>query len=172
MHSDSDETPSAPVMFCHDGANIYYPTGPGRVHMIAISALADCDGSDEDFSDSTKRGDIADIIGVSWCGGAYDPSERTPGTWPHAVVEVLADTLYANDNERDQDFTDCLEMWADWCDRDAARLDSLDGPAADADTSGILARLRSLVVGRTAGGLITLKELVEVIGDSQVVVAA
>lgn len=187
MHSDSDETPSAPVMFCHDGTTIFYPTGPGRVHMIDIIALAECDGSDECFADSTKRGDVGAIIGVSWCGGAYDPLERTPGTWPRVYmrasaknadlssVDVLADVLYASSEARDQDFTDCLEMWADWCDRNAARLDSLDGPSPDDDAAGILARLRDLIrksFELQVSDREIVEELIKAISDGQAVVAA
>ena len=170
MHSDN--TSSAPVMFCHDGTTIFYPTGPGRVHMIAIAALADCDGSDENFSDSTVRGDIRDFVFRVNRGGYIigDVFNSAPATWPC----VVADVPYANDNERDDDFNDRLEQWADWCDRDAARLDSLDGPAPDADAAGILARLRAIAAKRpvTDHALAEMWSVVSAITEGQAGVAA
>src|SRR5688572_12293961 len=51
-----------PTMFAHDGTTIFYPTAPGRVYTITIAALADCDGSDEDYSDSTAHGGLSDML--------------------------------------------------------------------------------------------------------------
>jgi hypothetical protein len=118
-----------PTMFAHDGTTIYYPTGPGRVHMITIAALADCDGSDEDFSDSTARGDVHDLASGLFCGGAViTPNDGTmPAKWPRVYEEVRGDIVGPVNHEATaQDFHDALEQWADWCDRDSARLDSLD----------------------------------------------
>lgn len=159
-----------PTLFCHDGTTIYYPTGPGRVHMIDISALYDCDGSDEDFSDSTSRGDVSDlggdvvtmpfdILGSNTVGNNICPG-YTPCGWPpvhqeqDGGVEPMVDLMATGD-----DFADCLEMWADWCDRDAACLDSLDGPAPDEEATGILARLRALL-GKTPYTWETLAKVV------------
>ena len=169
IHMHSDNTSSAPVMFCHDGTTIFYPTGPGRVHMIAIAALADCDSSDEDFADSTARGDVRYL---AWHNRLV-PAHGTlaPPTWPNSVTDMLADIPYTSAEERDNDFHDLLEQWADWCDRDAARLDSLDGPAPDADAAGILARLRSLVA-RPPYTLQTVAEVVAAITEGQPGVAA
>lgn len=164
MHSDNTSSP--PVMFCHDGTTIFYPTGPGRVHMIAIAALADCDGSDEDFSDSTARGDLRDFVVGAHGGSAFIGSDIgvVPDGWP-SEIDGIAYTSYA---QRSDDFHDCLEQWADFCDRDAARI---DGPAPDADAAGILARLRSLVA-RPPYTMQTVAEVVAAITDGQAGVAA
>jgi len=120
-------------MFAHDGATIYYPTAPGRVYMIAVAALADVDGSDEDMLDSTNTGDISDLVATSKSSGgrlsALITGDRLlpPGAWPRVYAEVDGDLSGLVDHEATaQDFHDALEQWADWCDRDSARLDSLD----------------------------------------------
>jgi hypothetical protein len=105
-----------PVMFCHDSTTIFYPTGPGRVHMIAIAALYDCNGSDEDFADSTPIGDCRDMA----CQGLFIVN-GPPREWPKVYINDEVNQVATA-----EDFADCLEMWADWCDRDSARLDSLD----------------------------------------------
>jgi hypothetical protein len=107
-----------PIMFCHDSTTIFYPTGPGRVHMIAIAALYDCDGSDEDFADSTPLGDCRDMA----CQGLFIVN-GPPSEWPKVYID---DTVTISEAATAEDFADCLEQWADWCDRDSARLDSLD----------------------------------------------
>jgi hypothetical protein len=125
-----------PVMFCHDSNTIFYPTGPGRVHMIAIAALADSDGSDEDYSDSTERGDLSDmgagyttmppdILGTQTVGDPVSPG-YSPCGWPTTVDDEDDVTGFAAACATGDDFADALEQWADWCDRDSARLDSLD----------------------------------------------
>ncbi len=118
-----------PTMFCHDGTSIYYPTAPGRVYIIGIAALADCDGSDEDFSDSTAIGDVHDLTNGMFCGGAViTPKDGTfPAKWPRVHHEVAGDITEDCDHEATaQDFHDALEQWADWCDRDSERIDALD----------------------------------------------
>lgn len=144
-------------MFCHDGTTIYYPTGPGRVHMITIAALADCDGSDEDLSDSTAVGELCDLVeNVLHAGDARTFGGRldihiVPRSWPRVHVEengVITDAPHLVATA--QDFVDALEQWADWCDRDAARLDSLEGPAPDEEAEGILERLRKAISHRPA----------------------
>lgn len=146
MHSDN--TSSAPVMFCHDDRTIFYPSAPGRVYSIDFSALGDCDGSDQDYSDSTGTGDICDMVVFSSKGVGLH-RDLCPLTFEGAAPAGWRGEGF------DDDLRDAVEMWADWCDRDAARLDSLDGPAPDADAAGILARLRSIVVGRAAIGSVT-----------------
>lgn len=121
-------------MFCHDGTTIFYPTGPGRVHMITISALADCDGSDEDLSDSTSLGDLGDMMrpmgrnwDTSWHFSSVVDEDVVPASWPDVYIEeggILSET--PDVEAAALDFHDALEQWADWCDRDSARLDSLD----------------------------------------------
>ena len=116
-----------PTMFCHDGTTIFYPTRPGQVHMITIAALYDCDGSDEDYSDSTSIGDLSDMIRFehsfdTWTFGPSPDIDRTPSAWPpvyvgHEVEDSEATAI---------DFSECVEQWADWCDRDAERIDALD----------------------------------------------
>ena len=123
-----------PTMFAHDGTTIFYPTAPGRVYMIAIAALADCDGSDEDYSDSTAHGDLNDMLFAV----RDEPESRilhqfsdAPLTWPLVYIEkdgVLSDDVDLQATA--DDFRDALEQWADWCDRDSTRLDSLDGVLA------------------------------------------
>jgi len=122
--------PMQPTMFAHDGTTIYYPTAPGRVYIINIAALADCNGGDEDFGDSTKSGDVADMF-----HGLFDGVLRSacivpggaPASWPRVYAEKDGDISGPVDHEATaQDFHDALEQWADWCDRDSARLDSLD----------------------------------------------
>ncbi len=162
-----------PTMFCHDGATIYYPTGPGRVHMIAILALYDCDGSDSDFEDSTAVGDAGDLPGPTrqWSFGVTPAEEHVPMGWPDVHVEangIITETV--DIKATTNDFAECVEMWADWCDRDAARLDRLDGPVPDEDAAGILARLRALVV-KTPYTPGTLAQLVEAISASAPAVA-
>ena len=108
-----------PTMFAHDGTTIFYPTAPGRVYMIAIAALADCDGSDEDLSDSTSTGDLSDFMAAANASGcSLRHVSQAPEEWPCNELETVA--------EINQDFVDTVEQWADWCDRDSARLDSLD----------------------------------------------
>lgn len=118
----TNQTQPAPVMFCHDSTNIYYPTAPGRVYIIAITALADCDdcdGSDEGYSNYTSRGDLSDLMAAGNAHGCHLSSvDVLPETWPgedlYTIGEIIAD------------WRDALEQWADWCDRDSVRLDSLD----------------------------------------------
>lgn len=127
--------PTAPVMFCHNSTNIYYPTAPGRVYIISITALADCDGSDEDYSDSTARGDLLDLIDASR-EGMLIACDLPPlkwlseNDWKDSLIartqgEIAGDTRTSIEEVAD-DFADALEQWADWCDRDSVRLDSLD----------------------------------------------
>ena len=119
-----------PTMFAHDGTTIFYPTAPGRVYMIAIAALADCDGSDEDLSDSTASGCLGHLVSAA-NRNAIHSCAVTPVAWPRVHYEVGGDII--NDYDIDatvDDFHDALEQWADWCDRDSARLDSLDGVLA------------------------------------------
>jgi hypothetical protein len=99
-----------PVMFCHDSHSIYYPTGPGRVYAIDFASLADSTGDDADIKARTVVDDLFILSGV--ITRAILPKEL-PDEWVDAGG--LA-----------PDFDDCLEQWADWCDRDSARLDSLD----------------------------------------------
>lgn len=114
-----------PTMFAHDRTTIFYPTAPGRVYMIAIAALADCDGSDEDYSDSTATGDLSDLMAAANAHGcSLQAVGDAPETWPSNQLETIA--------EINEDFADTVEQWADWCDRDSARLDSLDGIMAAA----------------------------------------
>lgn len=115
----TNQAQPTPVMFCHDSTSIYYPTAPGRVYIIDIAALADCDGSDEDYSDSTSRGDLSDLMAAGNAHGCnLSNVDVVPETWPgedlYTIDEVIAD------------WRDALEQWADWCDRDSVRLDSLD----------------------------------------------
>jgi hypothetical protein len=117
-------------MFCHDGSTIFYPTAPGRVYSIGIAALADCSGSDEDLSDSTRVGDIRDIVNGMpdvQTLQAIGAEVLAPGAWPRVHHVVDGDVSETPDlAATDEDFNDALEQWADWCDRDSARLDSLD----------------------------------------------
>lgn len=120
-----------PVMFCHDSTSIYYPTAPGRVYIIGIVALADCDGSDEDYSDSTSRGDMLDVCGAATSRGKlYDVWDEAPRAWPTTTRGVNDEgeegIVEMSPEEVADDFFDALESWADWCDRDSVRLDSLD----------------------------------------------
>jgi hypothetical protein len=160
-----------PTMFCHDGTTIYYPTGPGRVHMIAISALYDCDGSDEDFSDSTSLGDLADMARAAFVERALYLCDRPPVAWPPVHIERNGDiTEEADVHATEEHFSEAMEQWADWCDRDAARLDRFDGPAPNEDAVGVLARLRALVA-RAPHTMETLAQVVSAIGESQPAVA-
>ncbi len=130
-----------PTMFCHDGTTIYYPTGPGRVHMITIAALADYDGSDSDFEDSTARGNVGDLPGPTrlWSFGVTPAEEHVPLTWPEVHVERNGDIAEEVDYAATvNDFAECIEMWADWCDRDSARLDVLDELEAITHASGFV----------------------------------
>lgn len=133
-------------MFCHDSTSIYYPTAPGRVYIIAITALADCDGSDEDYSDSTARGDLADmmneldivtiphdLLGTRRIGSSeasYTSVGYWPPKWPTTTRGINDEgeegIVEMSPQEVADDFADALEQWADWCDRDSVRLDSLD----------------------------------------------
>jgi hypothetical protein len=120
-----------PIMFCHDSTTIFYPTGPGRVHMIAIAALADSDGSDEHISKSTKICDLHKMLYFALNLKGIDTgtalSYYIPDTWPKSYLEVDGELSSEPDGETTtDDFRDALEQWADWCDRDSARLDSLD----------------------------------------------
>lgn len=113
------------TMFCHDGTSIYYPAAPGRVYIVGIAALADCDGSDEDYSDSTSLGDLSDLMAAGNASGcSLRHVSMAPEEWPCNEVETI--------EEVNQDFVDCIEQWADWCDRDSEHLDTLDnlGPVA------------------------------------------
>lgn len=114
-------------MFAHDGTTIFYPTAPGRVYMIAIQALYDSNGSDEDYSDSTATGDLDDLISAAE-SRALSSCDVAPPRWPFTPVE--GDGQFAghvSGEERAEEFSDALEQWADYVDRDSARLDSLDG---------------------------------------------
>lgn len=117
-------------MFCHDSTSIFYPTAPGRVYIIGIAALADCDGSDEDYSDSTASGDVQDIANAANRGNAITSVKVPPRSWPTTTRGVNDEgeegIVEMSHDEVAQDFADALESWADWCDRDSARLDSLD----------------------------------------------
>lgn len=120
---------TAPVMFCHDSTNIYYPTAPGRVYIIGIAALADCDGSDEDFNDSTSTGDVGDLLPIA-VSASLKSTDKVPTRWPttiHSTNNEGEDGIVEmSPEEVADDFDDALESWADWCDRDSVRLDSLD----------------------------------------------
>lgn len=137
----TNQAQPAPVMFCHDSTNIYYPTAPGRVYIIGILALADCDGSDEDYSDSTARGSLSDMFNMEkWSSkrngvithwhSSMQPLLGTPRTWPTTTRGINDEgeegIVEMSHEEVAQDFADALESWADWCDRDSVRLDSLD----------------------------------------------
>jgi hypothetical protein len=113
-----------PVMFCHDSHSIYYPTGPGRVYAIPFDALYDCTGSDEDFADSVSVGDLRVLVYGPRSHGAETLvclGDSAPGAWPR-----VRDDKGINHVATAEDWADALEQWADWCDRDSARLDSLD----------------------------------------------
>lgn len=118
-------------MFCHDGTTIFYPTAPGRVYMITIAALADCNGSDADLSDSTRVGNLGHMLGRHNGHALVDVACGAPPAWPDVYVED-DDGIgkYPDLETTDCDFHDAIEQWADWCDRDSARLDSLDGVLA------------------------------------------
>lgn len=119
-----------PTMFAHDFTTIFYPTAPGRVYKIAVQALYDSNGSDEDYADSTTDGDLADII-LAAQSRSLNSCEQPPPRWPFTPVEVNGKfDGYVTGQERAEEFADALEQWADWCDRDRARLDSLDGVMA------------------------------------------
>lgn len=117
-------------MFCHDGSTIYYPTAPGRVYAIGIVALSDCEGSDDDLADSTSIADLSDLVKrdseiIRW--GELPDSHAFQAKWPPVYVEVRGEIMGDVDMEATEaDFHDALEQWADWCDRDSARRDSLD----------------------------------------------
>lgn len=123
-----------PTMFCHDGSTLFYPTAPGRVYSINIAALADCSGSDEDLSDSTKVIDVAHMLFADLVDGCGEQRNlmvvgeaSSPLGWPMVYPVVDGDVGTTPDlAATDLDFLDALEQWADWCDRDSARLDSLD----------------------------------------------
>lgn len=117
-------------MFCHDGSTIFYPTAPGRVYSVGVAALADCSGSDEDLSDSTTLVDLSGMVKrdseiIHW--GELPDSLAFQSKWPPVYVEVRGEIMGDVDMEAtESDFFDALEQWADWCDRDSARRDSLD----------------------------------------------
>ena len=114
-------------MFCHDGSTIYHPTAPGRVYRIGIIVLADCSGSDEDLADSTFMGDISDLARTTRGHRYLNLCDKAPVAWPPVHAEVHGDIIGDLDPKAtDDDFHDALEQWADWCDRDSVRLDSLD----------------------------------------------
>jgi hypothetical protein len=94
-------------MFCHDSTTIFYPTGPGRVYSVNFRTLAAMDGSDVEIKKSTDVSDLVEMLMTT-----LHPLFATefPDEWPG----------------QPDDFSDALEQWADWCDRDSARLDSLD----------------------------------------------
>ncbi len=116
-----------PTMFCHDGTTIYYPTAPGRVYTIVIFSLWDCDGSDDDFSDSTSTGDVHDMLsGLSLVGMASGDTISSESSPPSAWPLVYNDDGDVDHESTAQDFHDALGQWADWCDRDSERLDALD----------------------------------------------
>lgn len=113
-------------MFCHDGSTIFYPTAPGRVYSVGIAALADYDGSDEDLSDSTA---VADLAGMLMAGDLLVllSEHSCPAKWPCVYPVDGGDISTEPDLAATRDdFHDALEQWADWCDRDSARRDSLD----------------------------------------------
>lgn len=114
------------VHFAHDDTTIFYPTAPGRVYIITFAALADCDGSDEDYSDSTEVGDIEDMILTTTGPDAVEVGRNLAPLFPGGkyVPDVFADQ--ADGILSREDLDDAVEQWADWCDRDSARLDSLD----------------------------------------------
>lgn len=130
MRDDQHEITN-PTMFAADERTIFYPTAPGRVYAMDILTLADCNGSDEDFADSTTRTDIAGMVyfatkGLGEARRLYPTDGRTaPDVWPieHAQKGVITKEERA---EAADEFRDALEQWADWCDRDSVRLDSLD----------------------------------------------
>lgn len=132
MRDDKHEITN-PTMFAADERTIFYPTAPGRVYAMDILTLADCNGSDEDFADSTTRTDIRGMLNFGADGLPNHapllirpwPGNEAPAVWPawkdhgdHMTSEQV--------DEVDSDFADALEQWADWCDRDSVRLDSLD----------------------------------------------
>lgn len=125
------QQPSSPTMFCHDSTNIYYPTAPGRVYMIAITALADCDGSDTDYADSTAMGDLSDIMAAgNTHAGCLRGVSQAPRCWPRECGSdddgQNVTPVFISEEEAAADFHDAVEQWADYCDRDSARLDSFD----------------------------------------------
>lgn len=118
-------------MFCHDSTSIFYPTAPGRVYIIGIVALSDCDGSDEDYSDSTANGDMLDLCAAAASRGKiHDVWDEAPRKWPTTTRGINDEgeegIVEMSPEEVADDFFDALESWADWCDRDSVRLDSLD----------------------------------------------
>lgn len=125
----TNQAQPAPVMFCHDSTNIYYPTAPGRVYIIGILALADCDGSDEDYSDSTSTGDVGDLLPIA-VSASLKSTDKVPSRWPTTTRGINDEgeegIVEMSPEEVAEDFADALESWADWCDRDSVRLDSFD----------------------------------------------
>ena len=120
------QQPQSPTMFCHDSTTIFYPTAPGRVYMIAITALADCDGSDTDYADSTSCGNMSDVTDAAHHGNLLPVHDHVaPAAWA-TLIEVGGVNVKMGGAERLADFLDALEQWADYCDRDSARLDSFD----------------------------------------------
>ena len=110
------------ILFCSDATTIFYPTAPGRVHCINFGDLAAADGSDDKFADATHTCDIEDMVLDTIGDGADVPRMLSPivtgaGRVPYAWLQNGGDAA---------EFDDALEMWADWADRDSARLDSLD----------------------------------------------
>lgn len=113
------------AFFAHDTTTIFYPTAPGRVYSITFAALADCDGSDDDYLDSTDVGDIADMVMTTIGPDAADTSRilvpLIPGDRYVPTTFADADGVLSR-----EDLDDAVEQWADWCDRDSVGRDSLD----------------------------------------------
>ena len=102
-----------PSMFLHNGHTIIYPTAPGRVFTVSIAALSK---DDVDPADITTIEGAEVIVRLSHYG-LFDVSDSTPAGWPSRGDD---------DQARTADFLDALEQWADYCDQESARLDSLD----------------------------------------------
>lgn len=60
-------------------------------------------------------------------------------SWPDVHVErsgaITEEVDYA---AIVNDFADCLEQWADWCDSDSERLDALDNLSPVIDSHGLV----------------------------------
>lgn len=130
------------TFFCHDVHTLFYPHAPGRIYAIRFHALGDCDGSPEDFADSTEVVDLEGML-FSASKGVGERRDLLPyvapspdDARPDPIMLIVAGRMGLDDVA---DIDDAIGKWADWCDADGERLDALDGEtvASDADAATV-----------------------------------
>jgi hypothetical protein len=109
------------VMFCHDDETIFYPAGDGRVFAIRFAALSDAcdlDLADDAFATMTKRTDLAGMLRISTGGPRSLPRPLLPLDLCRPCPKVWTDL-----GNFDDDLSDAVDAWADFCDRLVAAED-------------------------------------------------